>query len=181
MSKKDIAKHEKRRAKAAARQQEEAYREERREREEKRMEALRERELQKEKEFEMKQQEVERLRKIEEKRLADAYNAWKDPVSVEGSEGLLENIASYVIEKQIVSIETIAKDFSLPVYICVKTVEKLIENRRIVASINGDGNVICLSDDISKLCSNYIQEHGRVDKDNLRQHLNKSIMVVHPQ
>jgi ATPase subunit of ABC transporter with duplicated ATPase domains len=177
MSKKDIAKHEKRRAKAAQRQQEEAYREERREREEKRMEALREREQQKEKEFELKQQEADRLRKIEEKRLADAYNAWKDPVVVEDSEEVLSNICSYVIDKKVVSIEAMAKIFSLPTYVCVKNVEKLIDSQRLVGVINGDGNVICLTDENGKVCSSYLQSHGRVDKDSFRQELNRTVAV----
>ena len=79
MTKKEIAKIEKRRAKAQQREAMEADREERKEREEARMQMLREREQEKEEEFQLR--EEERLRELaaEEKERQLAYNHWKDP------------------------------------------------------------------------------------------------------
>lgn len=79
MTKKEIAKIEKRRAKAQQREAMEAEREERKEREEARMELLREREQERDEEFRLK--EMERLRELaaEEQQRKDAYNHWKDP------------------------------------------------------------------------------------------------------
>lgn len=79
MTKKEIAKIEKRRAKAQQREAMEAEREDRKEKEEARMEMLREREQEKDEEFRLK--ETERLRELaaEEQQRRDTYNHWKDP------------------------------------------------------------------------------------------------------
>jgi hypothetical protein len=79
MTKKEIAKVEKRRAKAQQREAMEAEREERKEREEARMELLRERELEKDEEFARREEERRRELAAEEQRRRDAYNHWKDP------------------------------------------------------------------------------------------------------
>ena len=177
MSKKEIMKYEKRKAKAQQREQEEAYREQRKEKEEKRMEALRERELEKEREFELKQQEAERLRKIEEKRLAEAYNAWKDPAVLEPTENeaLLGKIQEFITQKQVVSIRIIAKEHKVSDYVCLKSVQKLIESHKLMGVINADGNVICVTDSVARNCSDFLQSQGKLDKEALRQEVSRMV------
>lgn len=79
MTKKEIAKIEKRRAKAQQREAMEAEREERKEKEEARMQMLREREQEKEEEFQLREAERRREVAAEERERQLAYNHWKDP------------------------------------------------------------------------------------------------------
>lgn len=183
MSKKDIQKHEKRRAKAAARQAEEARREARKEKEEKRLEALREREHEKELEFQRKEEEAERVRLERERKLALEYNPWKDPVSLDDSslgEKDLDLLCTRISEREVISVEELADEFNISTVLCLLLVQSLIDSRKVHSAIDGEGNILHLSKSTISTLAASVGEAGYITKEQLSEQASQ-ILSPHVQ
>ena len=88
---------------------------------------------------------------------------------------ILYNISTHA--KQIVSMDTIATHFNLPLYLCVKKVDKLIEKQQLMACVNAKGQVCCLHAESISACVKYLHAQGRVDRNTLCTELYETISV----
>lgn len=98
MSKKELLRIEKKRAKAEAKAQMDAMRDTRREKESKREDLYRERALEREQEFLRKEEEAARLKAEKEQKERDEYNPWKEVFTFE-SIGMTSDMVTVTQQK----------------------------------------------------------------------------------
>lgn len=182
MTKKEIAKIEKRRAKAQQREAMEAEREERKEREEARMQMLREREQEKEEEFQ--QREAERLRElaVEEKERQLAYNHWKDPYpdhvltfpvapnvgkkvlpwdkSAEEASYMKASVKAYVNSAKVISLTELSKKVQIPTFNCINILKHLVSTREICGVFIDDEKFAVVDDSTVRKVTTLACEKG---------------------